>query len=81
MGRFNERDDSVVRRTWPYAFCNICDHLALDPEAVRSRADRWQMRRLAAADTQGSRFAFTRIMVGRRAPPVGTGGNGVVRAE
>ena len=27
-------------RTWPFAFANVCDLLALDPSAVRKRVER-----------------------------------------
>jgi len=50
---------------WPYAFRNICDHLALDANAFRERLARWQARRLAATDGMDPfRFPFVRQMVG-----------------
>lgn len=38
---------------WPFSFCNVCDNLGLNPEALREALLRWKAQRLAATEHNG----------------------------
>lgn len=46
---------------WPFSFNNVCEHLCIDPDALRASLFSWQRANAANADTTGATPAEKKV--------------------